>query len=268
MNFINNYLRIFLAIICISTLFSCEKSDDKPEGFGGVRIEFDNTANGDELLFGKAYTNAAGEELVFKTFNYFVSNIQLIRTDGTVYTIPQDSSYFLVTDTGGINPEIELQNIPAGDYNQLRFIIGVDSARSVASPEQRKGALDISGAAKDMYWDANNGYIFLKLEGTSTAAPLDSATGQHIFSYHIGQYGGAATKTLNNIRQINLSHDEAAEIRTNIAPEIHLKIDVMELFKNPTTIYVATHPQVAISDYSAVIANNYTDMFKIDHIHN
>jgi hypothetical protein len=42
----------------------------------------------------------------------------------------------------------------------------------------------------------------------------------------------------------------------------------MEMFKTPNAISVATKPVIMVDPASKNIADNYVDMFKIDHIHN
>ena len=41
----------------------------------------------------------------------------------------------------------------------LSFVIGTDSLRNPADVNQRIGVHDVSGAATDMYWSRNSGYI-------------------------------------------------------------------------------------------------------------
>ncbi|HET6540185.1 MAG TPA: hypothetical protein VFG46_06855 [Chryseolinea sp.] len=59
-----------------------------------------------------------------------------------------------------------------------------------------------------------------------------------------------------------------AQVRTNKAPEVHLHVDVLEFFKNPSTISIAAHPAVMNDDYSKTVSGNYVNMFKYDHVHN
>jgi hypothetical protein len=104
------------------------------------------------------------------------------------------------------------------------------------------------------------------MEGISPAAPAEQ---ENKFYYHIGGYGGFGSQTLNNIREKTISMGNArAEIRNNKSPEVHLHVDLQELFKNPTTIKIAEHSLVMFSGFSSTVADNYTNMFKYDHVHN
>ncbi len=265
----------FYSILLLSslTILSCHKHDDDDlSGTGTLEIEFDHKANGQTFAFGQDYVNESGETMQFTEFNYYVSNFLLVKSDGSVYTVPKDECYFLIREKAdGVNTKISLSNIPAGDYKEFKFTIGVDSLKSTSPAEQRTGALDPAGEAAGMYWAWNSGYIFVRVEGTSPAAPLDPGTNSNKFRYHIGLFGGMNSPTLNNIRTVSLKdkHDDVAEIRKDHhAAHLHVFVDIMDMFKSPNAISVATNPTVHASPFSANLANNYMDMFVLDHIHN
>ncbi|HMX38785.1 MAG TPA: hypothetical protein PKD78_00600 [Saprospiraceae bacterium] len=260
----------FYALIALS-LGACKDGTDDPiVGTGDVEIEFENRAGDATMILGNEYTNAAGEKLRFSTFNYYISNIVLVNKDGSTYTVPKNDSYFLVKQADAPSRTIQLSNVPAGDYTGLRFVLGVDSLKSVSPAAERTGVLDPATGASGHYWAWNSGYIFLKMEGTSPAAPVDPGSGQQRFEYHIGLYGGLNSKTINNLKNISLTvPDEAAKVRQGEeAPHFHLYADALEMFDNPTVLKIAEHPAVHAEAFSATLANNYADMFSIDHVHN
>ena len=61
-----------------------------------VILKFNIFFNNEPLSFDKTYTNIYGEQLSFRTLNYFISKIKLALKDGSEYIVPPDSSYFLV----------------------------------------------------------------------------------------------------------------------------------------------------------------------------
>lgn len=254
-------------IICLSSIMiaSCDE-DDKPAGKGSLVIEFDSRVGDDDLVLDTEYANASGENFTLTKFNYYISNIRLTRTNGSEYVVPQDQSYFLIIEDDDESHEIELSGIPAGDYNKVTFTIGVDSLRSTMDVSKRTGVLDPAQGHDGMYWVWNSGYIFFKMEGTSPSAPEDQ---ENKFYYHIGGYGGYDAPTLNNIRETTVSMGDArALVRPNKRPEVHLHVDVLEVFKNPTTIKIEEHSLVMFSEYSKTVSGNYVNMFKYDHVHN
>jgi hypothetical protein len=256
-------LYIFLGISLIFA--SC---DDEPEtiGEGQLTIEFDNRVGEEDLALGTTYVNSSGENFTLSKLNYYISNIKLRTSDNQEFVVLQDSSYFLVMEEDEESQQVALKNIPAGDYNQISFIIGVDSLRSTMDITKRQGVLDPAQGHDGMYWTWNSGYIFFKMEGTSLVAPADS---DHKFYYHIGGYGGYDTPGLNNIREVTIDMGNSmAQVRSNKAPEIHLHVDVQEFFTNPSTISIGEHPLVMFSEYSKTVSANYVTMFKYDHVHN
>lgn len=263
--------KIILTISVLTAIYtfqSCSKSNSDTEGSGSIKLEFDHQVAGSAMQYNKDYTNAAGETMQFTLLKYYISNLALVRTDGTIYTLPKDECYFLIEEpTSGANPLITLNNIPAGEYKEIRFVIGVDSLKNCAPLSERTGALDPTTSG--MYWAWNSGYIFLKVEGKSPAvASSPGATGDN-FAYHIGLFGGYSSPTLNNIKSVSLSKSgQTAKVSSSISPQIHIVADVMEIFKTPNTMSLAVTPTIHVSAASKQVADNYVDMFSIDHIHN
>lgn len=250
----------------IALLSGCGDDQVNSGETGSIRIEFDNHAGEEDLAFNTDYTNSSGETFRVTSLNYYISNIRLITTSGTAFVVPQDSSYFLIREDDGESHVVTLNNVPAGDYNAITFMIGVDSLRSTMDISKRSGVLDPAQGGDGMYWAWNTGYIFFKIEGTSPAAPPDQ---ENKFYYHIGGYGGSDSPTLNNIRETTVSMNGArAEVRANRSPQVHLHVDVLQLFENPTTISIADYPSVMFSDFSTTISANYVNMFSFDHVHN
>ncbi|MBN8653200.1 MAG: hypothetical protein J0L67_17360 [Cytophagales bacterium] len=224
-------------------------------------LSFNNNFGSEPLVFGKEYTNAHGENLRFTLLNYFISNIELIRTDGSVYAIPQDSCYFLVKHNLPESRNIQL-SVPAGKYKSLSFTIGIDSARNTQSADKRQGVLDVGGQARGMYWAWNSGYIFYKMEGKSSSLP-DSING---FYYHIGGFGGFDSPTLNNIRikKLELAKTKVSAKKT---PVLTITVDVAKFFNSQTPIKVTENRSIMWGPVSTQIADNYVDIFSLTHIH-
>lgn len=270
-----NFKNIFLIIFCLSTtlfITSCDKDkeeDINPDEKGSITLHFDNRLGSEDLVLNSGnYTNALGQTFNISMFNYFISNIQLHNTDGSVYTIPQNDSYFLVKESDESTQEITIDNVPEGNYNKITFTVGVDSLRNTMPISDRTGNLDPAGVAAGMYWMWNSGYIFMKMEGTAASAPLDTASNSHLFQYHIGGFGGYSSPTINNIKTVTISSSSNAEVRTDVTPEAHIYVDAAKVLNGTTNIDFSANPVVMFNPYSVNIANNYANMFLIEHIHN
>jgi hypothetical protein len=226
-------------------------------------IKFDNRVGNQDLLLNTGnYTNASGESFNISQLQYFVSNIKLRRTDGKEYAINQDDSYFLIQENNPATHMVKLKVAP-GDYNQLTFVLGVDSLRNTMNISKRTGVLDpASSMDNGMYWSWNSGYIFFKMEGESSAAPADP-TGNRKFRYHIGGFGGYSAPTINNIKTISLDLTKSgiAKARKDKKTTISVRADILKVFNATTNVSIATHSSVMFSEYSVNIANNYSKMF-------
>lgn len=256
-----------LVIVLVYFYSSCDKATTASDK-GSIKIEFDHQVNGAAMQYNKDYVNASGETMQFTLLKYFVSNFSLVRADGTVYTLPKDECYFLIEEpASGANPIITLTNLPLGEYKEVRFIIGVDSLKNCAPISERTGAID--PATSEMYWAWNSGYIFLKIEGSSPSILSNPSATSDKFAYHIGLFGGYSSPTVNNVKQIALSgNGETAKVSGNITPNVHITAEILEIFKTPNTMSFAATPTIHVSPTSKQVADNYIDMFKIDHIHN
>lgn len=261
----------FIFTLATSLFFQgCKKQTDDPDpdSAGKITFEFRQTVGQQNLAMnGAVYQNSLGEQFSVTMLNYYVSNISLVREDGSLYTVPQNDSYFLVREHLASSKKITLAGVPEGNYTGLRFILGVDSLRNTLDISQRTGVLDPAGEGNGMYWTWNSGYIFLKMEGTSPASSQEG----NVFKYHIGGFGGYSSPTINNIKTINLSFGgQKARVREKYehGPEVHLKADLLKIFDGSTQVSIAQNPVVMFSPFSVHIANNYSGMFSVEHVDN
>ncbi|GAB3691286.1 hypothetical protein GCM10027592_09180 [Spirosoma flavus] len=231
-----------------------------------MRLVFDNVVGTSDLkLNNNNYQNSSGESFTITKFNYFISNLRLQKSDGTTYVVPQDSSYFLIEEDRPASQTVTLNNLPVGSYTGISFMIGVDSLRSLADISKRTGVLDPGLANHDpMYWDWNNGYIFVKLEGISKAAP-DAQNNQ--FLYHVGGFGGGynGKKTINNLRTVTLPfRSDVVSVQPTTTSTVQLTTDVLKLFDGTTKLSIAQHSTVMFEPFSTGIADNYAQMIRYD----
>lgn len=262
------YAVMLLSPLCSVLLIGCSETPDKalPDAYdtGRIRIKFNNVVGDQQLELNQTtYKTGLGEDFVVTKFNYFVSNVRLIKNDGTTYTIPQDSSYFLIQEDIKATQLITLNNIPTGEYNAVEFMVGVDSLRNTAPIEKRKGVLDPAGSTSEdgMYWAWNSGYIFLKLEGISSVGnPVNGK-----FYYHIGLFGGYNERTVNNTRIIKLNFgDQKVSVTMDQIPTVSILADVQKVFDGPgTTLKIEKFNSIMGGQplKAQEVANNYAGMF-------
>lgn len=261
-------------IICIAIsatiLFTSCKKDATPEYDPNVQaslsVEFDNIAGSSDLQLNTGtYINAAAEPFTVTKLKYYVSNFKLTNVNGTVYTVPQASSYFLVDESNAAMRSAAL-SVPEGEYKTLSFVLGVDSLRNTMDVSQRTGVLDVSGAATDMYWSWNSGYVFFKLEGTSTVIPAMGG----VFQYHVGGFGGYSSPQPNNLRTItlDLTGRGTPKVKAGKSTNIHLMVDVLKALNGTTNMSFASTAMIHSAAAGTPVANNYVNMFTHDHTEN
>ncbi len=249
------FIRYTLILFTSVSLFTACKKDPETEAIttGQVNLEFEHLVGNEALVLNpQQYTNANGDQFQITTFKYYISNIVLTKADGTTYKQPE--SYYLVDEDRPDSKLITLKDVPGGEYTGLTFTVGVDSVRNVSGAQT--GALD---PAQGMFWSWNTGYIFMKLEGYSPQSEKGGLT------FHIGGF-----KTPNNtIRTLspNLNGSKML-VAAGKAPQVHLKVDVLEMFQTPQIIKFADLSTSMGGPASVTVADNYRDMFRVDHIHN
>lgn len=245
-------------------LTSCSSDDDPTQNLSGennLRIEFDNSVNGDDLLLNSStYTNSNGEVLTINRFNYIVSNFVLIDTEGNEYTYPKDDSYFVISEEAGLS-EITLNNIPAGDYVAVRFGVGVDQEKYLQGAEGQGDLLQVAEET-EMMWSWLAGYKFLNFEGTFTSPTVTDATD---FQIHMGSHGSS----LDNYKELTLELPTNALVSSTLSPIVHLAVDANQILDGSTKIVLSEKAVVMIDEVkSPQIATNATAMFRVDHVHN
>lgn len=250
---------ILLSILC-SCLFltSCSNDTISPitKKGGSVILTINNVIGNQNLEFDKTYSIASGEKYTIKKLKYYISNIQFMKSDGSVTTVQQDSSYFLVDESNSASMVLSLPQVEIGKYLAVRLIIGVDSAKSMAPLEKRIGVLDMSGLGQDMYWTWNQGYIFFKMEGIFT----DSSAANDDYTYHIGGFGNNGS-SLNNIKMITIPLGSTeCEVSEGKKLTINLIADISKVFNGKKEITILDHPIITFSPFSTDIADNYSAM--------
>ncbi len=255
-------LKTIAVCLCIS-FASCKKDKKDPEPTpvtpapttGTLKIEFEHVVDSDDLVFNQKYINAKGDTFTVTKLKYYISNIVLTKNDNSTFTEP--NSYHLIDYADPASTLLSIANVPFDSYKAVSFTLGVDSVRNVSGAQT--GDLDPS---KAMFWGWSTGYIMFKFEGT---APKSPASG-HTLEYHIGGFGGAY-KAQRNFA-FNFA-STTANVSSSITPQIHLSVNVNELFEGPNLIDVTTqYYQMTPGAGSKIYADNYADMISFEHVHN
>lgn len=241
---------ILIILILLNVLFSNVSlaQRNKASHLGSIRLNFNHYV-GDSLLKldSNVYVNNLNQDFSVSLLKYYVSNVSLININSEVIKLP--NTFFLISADDKSTSNIIINDIPYGVYKEISFILGVDSLHNCNGIQS--GSLDpING----MFWEWNTGYIFLKLEGNSSHSKATANT----LEYHIGGY----MEPNNFIRNISLSVD-GLSVSDDAFGILDIKLDVLEILKNPISIDFVKMPVVTDFKNASLIANNYTDIFSI-----
>lgn len=264
-----NYVWVVLSIAFLY-LTACQKESIEPIDSSiknTISLEFENRVGSQSLIMAnQTYQNAQGESFSVTKLNYFISNVSLKNVGGQVINL--NDQYFLLRAEQKNTLVPIIKDVPSGDYTEISFTIGVDSVKSISPVEQRVGVLDPASYGDDnMYWSWNSGYIFFKMEGISSAAPLNTA-GEQKFQYHVGGFGGRTAATANNLQRVALVLPNVIQVRKSIAPTIHLVADISKVFNGIKSIRIADGAVIMNPAGALPISANYVKMFSVDHVHN
>lgn len=173
-------LAVILLSVFMVTLSSCHK--DKPHPLvpsGHITFHFTHLLDGEPLQKDKLkYVNAAGNPYEINQLMYFISDVKLHKSDGTIKLISlwTDIHYVDIDIPSTLIWEV-FDSIPVGSYDSISFIFGItkeknQSFRFVNPPEVNMMWPDILGG----------GYHYMMINGkwNNTHNVTDN------FAFHLG----------------------------------------------------------------------------------
>lgn len=270
-NFTNmkNLYIILLAIV----IFSCKKDDDNGGGgtsdsTGTLRLMVQNRGlgldgNATDLVLGTYdFKTPEGDTISVDHIKYFISNIVLIKSDGSEKTV--SGQYFLKTQNSSntsATSMLDIDGFDVGEYDSIRFAIGVDENCNTIEA-CTSGDLDpYSTDAEAMIWSwaSGSGYKFVRFEG-SFKGNNTSASGavNNDFSFHVG--GNSRYK------EVTLGTADAIKIEEGKTTMVHLMAMTHQILTSPNSIDLeATSSQGTAGADN--LAENYADgMFMLHHV--
>ncbi|HET6225087.1 MAG TPA: MbnP family protein [Bacteroidia bacterium] len=173
------YLLAFFALISVF-FSSCHKKakNDAPTELptGTVMCHLHSFIEDEEIdLYNIPYTTHDGRSISVKIAQLYISDIELVKLDGSVYSVPNSKILKkLDIDTYFIG------EAPVGNYKSVRFKVGLPPASN---------QVDFSNTSDSIMWftktKADDGYVFLNLQGAiDTSAALTGTLTP--FVYKIG----------------------------------------------------------------------------------
>ncbi len=242
-----NLKKYILLSIVLLAFVSCNSDDDGPVA-NKVTLAFHNTFGNTTIVLGDGTsgsatvnTSEAGQVHRFSELKYVISNIRLIKADGN--EVPYnandlDKGATVVDQSKQETLNYVLDNIPVGEYAQIRFGLGVRN--DLNTLDQARFPLFYATAGEndtEMMWEWGTGYRFTKIEGFYD-------TDNKEMSIHTGSTvegdEGSYTQGVDAYRDISLDLSTNAVVG-NKSPKITIKADFDKLLSgNSNTITLTT----------------------------
>ncbi len=230
-----------------------EKKIEKNKVNATVVIIFKNTVHGVSIVLNDStYLNPFYEKYTITKLRYYVTNISLT---GEVNNFKEANSYHLIDESNTGSQSISF-SLPAGNYNSLQFLLGVDSVHNVSGAQT-----DDLDPTKDMFWTWNSGYVMAKVEGNSPSSKMVN----NKYEYHIGGYAGP----YEVIKEINLRfpNNKPLNFEAGKSNKIIIDADINTWWQGSSDIKIAEHAIITTPGKLALaISDNYAKMFRIEKI--
>ena len=143
-----------------------------------LNVEIVPQFNGAPLGFDALkYQTAAGQKISVSRLDFLASQIALHRADGV--WIGQTNWFAFISARDGKN-NFTLENIPAGNYDAVRFQIGLPPEINHGNVAQWPAGHALNPDVNRLYWGWSREYVFLALEGSWQTRRQRGG-----FSYHL-----------------------------------------------------------------------------------
>ena len=244
---------ILICLVLVGFL-SCKKEEPPAGGgpTGTFMFHLHTYIDHNEVdLYDIDYTTLDGRTMSLSLAQLYLSDIQLVRADGTTYDIPGKSILKVFEKDTYVAGEV-----PVGTYKALRFKVGVDATTNGQNPAAtsepaifEKSEMWFGGTAQP------DGYVFMHVKGKlDTSADLSHPPVP--FVYKIG--------TNAHYKQVNMSDHNFTLVEGQVE-FAHIIVDYSRLFNgvqlnNKDNLSITT-PSANNSALAAKIVNNIPSMF-------
>lgn len=226
-------------------MISCSKSEDVANN---VNLHFNNTFKNTTIVLGGAEspaattnTSANGQVHQFSELKYVISNIRLIKADGTeipYHVNDLDKGATVVNQAKLSSLDYTLADIPVGEYKQLKFGFGVKQELNTLDQFRFPVFYAAAGANDtEMMWQWATGYRFAKLEGFYES-------NHQKFTIHTGStLNGKSGQPDTYVQGVDAYRDITLDLNTRLVvggnhPEITIKADFDKLFSGNNKIII------------------------------
>ena len=233
-------MRTTITIVCfIILIVSCKKDktkEDVIEPTGKIVLSFMHHVNGQPLLFDTlTYVNEAGNVYQINDLMYFISDVTLYKSDGTIKQINEwNDIYYIDAKMPATHTWSMYDKIPVGVYDSITFVFGI-------TKEKNKSFLFMNAPEVNMAWPdvLGGGYHYMMINGKW----IDSTTTLQNFNFHLGIgqiYAGNSTNVdsitgyVHNNFTVKLANSSFL-ITQDETKHMQLIMNIDNWFKSPHT---------------------------------
>ncbi|WP_286754756.1 MULTISPECIES: MbnP family protein [Sphingobacterium] len=259
----NNAIKLLMISL---VMVSCSKSEDVANS---VNLHFNNTFKNATIVLGSAdspaattNTSASGQLYQFSELKYVISNIRLIKADGSEipYNVNDlDKGATVIDQAKAATLNYVLSNIPVGEYKQIKFGLGVKQEINTLD-QLRFPVFYATAGANDtkMHWEWGTGYRFTKLEGFYGVDHKELSI--HTGSTVNGTNGDESTykQGVDAYRDITLNLPSIVTVGKSI-PQINIRADFDKLLSGKTNTITLGANNATPSIHSAVEMVKFVD---------
>jgi len=181
--------------------------------FANAPLTFDSVTN----------RTGVGQVVSVTRLDFLVSDAALRRPDGTWISAPARFAYLSGRDG---RTRFSLGELPAGNYDRVRFHVGLPAKENHADPATLAPDHPLHPNVNGLHWNWQGGYVFLALEG----AWLRADGGRGGYSYHVA----------NDRSLANVELPVAIDLTTNRLLHLALEVDRLWAVRHELEITEAT----------------------------
>jgi len=162
------------------------------------------------------YGTDAGRQISLSIAQVYISDIQVVKLDGTLINLPDTILLKTLADETYIAGKV-----PVGNYKGIRFKVGLSAATDAQNPVLSKDSAALNHS--EMWFGStapSDGHIFMNVQGTVDTTS-DLSESMQPFLYKIG--------TADNYVQVNMP-EQKFSILENQAEYGHMIFDCCKLF--------------------------------------
>ena len=273
----------FAVLLCISFI-SCSSNDEEDLNgqTGTLVLKFDNGVGDQDFIFGTTYNKSNNESFKLETLKYIISNITLTNSDGEIVTTNNvkltdkdgnvvyqvNDNAFIVNEEYANNAGeilVTIDNIPAANYTNIKFGIGLTQERYNLGAAGQGDFLDFADA-EGLMWTWATGYKFMLFEGACSYNDGTTDLTNVSMMFHMGSQGNS----VDNYRETSLTLPNTIFIREDKTPQVHIKADILKIIEGEETSFnfADGYAVVMMGAKGTEIAENFKHIFMVHHVHN